>query len=570
MMLSAWAASSVSARSPARQVVGFGVSNDVGFGNSVYVVGQPKDLGEWKVTNSIRLRYTTGNIWTGQVAIQAGTDVEYKFLTRNDTVGTQCDSNNGTYFPPGPNLTTNLPALPDAPYPGKMIFYYTGWTSAFVGFSLDGVNFTETPMSQVSTGRNANEFLYRIDDLGEAGETIQFYLTGYSNGLQRYENARYGGFGQFNNDFFTRLDAFVLQDGDLFNYWPPPSVSPSRVETGFVNSSETPLVISRQIKVYLPRGYNQNTNRDYPVVYMHDGNVVFTPDVSGLSGAGWEADKVADKEISQGRMRECIIVGVPNSPNRTREYLPPEDNSGGQGFGDKYGNFLIDDVKGTAIDPNYRTLPARGNTATIGASSGGLIASYLGWSTNAFGLVGAMSPAYLISPNFVTKIQNDPKQPLRIYTDISEFGIDASDLYPDYQYVYDLLLADGYAPNADLLAVMGCGHDHNEQAWHQRLTPAFRFLLNVLDEPNLLAQEILPLEVTGTTAVVGGVFTQSLDSLRGFAYRLERAASPTGTWSGVVTSAVESMPWSSLSMVDTNPPAPDGPVLYRTVAEPRP
>jgi len=551
------------ARSPARVVVGFGFSNDVGFGHSVYVVGSHPDLGSFQATNGVKLRFTTGNVWTGRVAVQAGTELTYRFLSRDDSIGQQCAPANGTVI--SADFTNHLPPEPEAPYRGKTIFYYSGWTNAVLGYSTNATDFVDAPMSLVSTGRNGQEFLYRVDRVGEAGEPIQFFLRGFSNDVLFFDNARFGGFGAFDNDYYTRLDAFVLQDGDLFTYWPPPSVSPSRVETNFVVSTE-PDVMSRQIKVYLPRGYDENTWKAYPVVYMHDGNVVFTPDVSGLSGAGWEADKVADKEISQGRMREAIMVGVFNNPaERTREYLPPEDDAGGQGFGDRYGAFLIRDLKNGIVDVLYRTLTNREHTITIGSSSGGLIASYLGWSTNAFGKVGAMSPAYAISSNFVSKIDADPKQPLRMYTDISELGLDVN-LYLDYQRVYDLFLDDGYAVNHDLLALTGCGHGHNEQAWHARLPHAFRFLLALGDEPNRLAQWSHPPRL-----VPEGAGAQRVDSLRGFAYRLERTTNILHVpWQAVNTSDVEGRPWATTTLVDTHPPLSASAVMYRAVAVPRP
>lgn len=560
------------ARSPERETICFSVNTNVGFGNSVYVTGGHKDLGEWQPTNAIKLRFTPGNIWSGQVAVQAGTTLEYKFLVRNDSIHTHCDTNNGRYFPDGANLATNLPSQPDAPYAGKSVYYYSGWTNALLLYSSRGGPFTDTPMSMVSTGRNENEFIYELHGVGEAGESIEFVMHGYSNNVEYYDNVPGSGFGEFGNNYFTTLDAFVLRDSNLFTYGPPPVVSPSRIETNFVVSSEQPNVISRAVKVYLPRGYDENTGRAYPVLYMHDGEESFTPGV-GLSGAGWEADKVADQEISQGRMRETIIVGVPNSPSRSIEYLPPEDlrPNGTPGFADQYARFLINDVKAGWVDATYRTLPDFDNTATLGSSYGGQVTAYLGFGTNVFSKIGPMSPAYLTCTNFVNhRIDADPKKPIRIYTDMGEAGItDPDDLFPAYSRVYDLFLEDGYVVNRDLKAVIGCGHDHNEQAWHQRLPFAFRFLLDIRDEPNLLLQQVQPPEVVAVGRE-GATLSQTVTSLRAFAYRLDRAASITNnTWSAVATSAVETLPWSSMRLESAAMPGNDQ-AIYRVVAEPRP
>ena len=66
-----------------------------------------------------------------------------------------------------------------------------------------------------------------------------------------------------------------------------------------------------------------------------------------------------------------------------------------------------------------------------------------------------------------------------------------------------------------------------------------------------------------------GNFRASFDSLKGRAYRLDRATDLAGgSWVGVLTSAVESLPWSSRTLSDTNPPAVSE--FYRLIVEPWP
>ena len=71
------------AASPHKEPITFTITADVGFGKSVFVIGNHPDVGAWDVTQAVKLRYTSGNIWTGQVAIQAGTDLQYKFISRS-------------------------------------------------------------------------------------------------------------------------------------------------------------------------------------------------------------------------------------------------------------------------------------------------------------------------------------------------------------------------------------------------------------------------------------------------------------------------------------------------------
>ena len=554
-----------SAASPAREILEFTITTNVGFGNEVFVTGNHPDLGEWDGSRAAKLVWNAGNVWSGRVAVKSGAAVDYKFVSIPNAATGFCNAVNWNYMPPGNgnHLTTNAPAQPPAPYVGKTIYYHSSWTNAFILYSIDGTNFTDVAMERMGVGRGAGEYLYRAAGFGVAGDAIQFVPHGYLGGVEGWDHAPYAGYG--GGDYYTTLDVIFLQDGNIYNYWPPAAPSLPRIINSNVVStfSQSP---SRTMKIYLPRGYDQNTWRRYPVLYMHDGENIFYPSV-GLSGYGWNADVTATREISQGRMREIIIVGLNSTANRTQEYLPPEDFYGDDGFGDVYAKFLVYNVK-AKIDAEFRTLTNRENTATAGSSSGGLITTYLGWSTNVFGKIAAMSPAYLISPNFNQRISDEPRQPLRIYTDMGTVDLDAT-LLPDYWTVFDYHLRDGYVPNQDLMGVVGCGQTHNEAAWSNRLPAAFRFLFNPWDEANLLARQLYPSVIKSVALTAGGSITGALDTLVGHTYVLQRSADVTNpaSWSGVSTVAVESLPWALRSFSVTNGPSSGPGTFFRAIAQ---
>ncbi len=532
------------ARSPARETLSFTISTNVGFGNEVFVVGSHADVGQWDPTRAAKLYWTPGNVWTGQVGIQSGTALGYKYVSLPNSWTGFCNPANASFIPPGSGneFTANVVAQPAAPYSGKTIFYHSGFTNVVLLNSTDGVNFVSTPMTRIGQGRSTNEYLYQAQGFGEAGEGVQFIPW---DGGTNYDHAPYPGYG--GGDYYTSLDVFFLQDGNVFSYTPPATLSASRIIVSNAVSTFPPSP-NRPMKVYLPRGYDQNTWKRYPVIYMHDGENLFFPDVSGLSGQGWNADLVANKEISQGRMREVIIVGLNSTANRTQEYLPPEDNYEGQGFGDAYAKFVVHNVK-AKIDAEFRTLTNRENTLTIGSSMGGLISTYLGWATNVFGKIGPFSPAYAVSTNFMQRINVEPKQPLRIFTEMGTGDSTEQFLLPATWYVLDLFLKDGWLPNADLISRIGCGQTHSEGTWQSWLPECYHFLLNLLDEPNRLAQLSHPPRITSATPGSATFMTLSARS-----YRLERSADlTTGTWQGVSTTAVETLPWAVRSLSTTNP-----------------
>jgi predicted alpha/beta superfamily hydrolase len=272
-----------------------------------------------------------------------------------------------------------------------------------------------------------------------------------------------------------------------------------RIETMFVESGDE-AIPSREVRIWLPPGYDDREER-CPVIYFHDGQNVFRP--GGPFGC-WFAEDAAAEEMKAGRMREAIMVAIPNNEAdlgkaRMTEYQPPtdlnpRDPSRGNGICDRYAKFLLGKVK-PAIDAKYRTLSDRENTAMAGASMGGLVSLWLGLNTDAFGAVGVFSPAFWTSPNFTKAVMDESKKDgLRIYMDMGtrEKGNLSGDYWKDALAVRDALLKQGYEEGKDLLWNPGEGDEHNEKAWARRLPVALRFLMPSRQGAALRASGPLP------------------------------------------------------------------------------
>ncbi|MFM8807480.1 MAG: alpha/beta hydrolase [Chthoniobacterales bacterium] len=257
-----------------------------------------------------------------------------------------------------------------------------------------------------------------------------------------------------------------------------------RIETMFIESGDK-AIPSREVRVWLPPGYDEGSTR-YPVIYFHDGQNMFRP--GGPFGC-WFAEDAAVEEMKAGRMREAIMVAIPNNEAdmgkaRITEYQPPmdvnpRDPERGKGICDRYAEFLLGKVK-PAIDAKCRTLPDRANTAVAGASMGGLVSLWLGLNAEAFGAVGVFSPAFWTSPNFTKSVMEGTKKDgLRIYMDMGtqEKGNLTGDYWKDALAVREVLLKQKYVEGEDFLWNPGEGDEHNEKAWAKRLPVALRFLL---------------------------------------------------------------------------------------------
>ena len=509
----------VSAARPPLHTLVINASSNVAGGSALHVAVDRPEFGSLTTTGSVRMFSPSANQWTASIAVLGSTistSVNFKLATRTTSSSTHCTLGNGNLS--GPTLATNVP-LWNPGYTGKTVYYHTSWTNAFVLFRVGQTEtFSNAPMTRVGPGRAGGEFLYRIDGIGEAGRALEFVPNGYSAaGVLQWDNPALGG---INNNYFTWLDTLFLQDGNIFNYFPPAAVSaPQVINVTTWNSSYTGNGIpSRGGRIYLPRGYTQNTAKKYPVLYMHDGQNVFDP---GGAFGSWSADAAATREIGQGRMRETIIVAVNNSNNRMSEYGTPQD-----GFtGNFYLSYLVNNVRPN-INATYRTLTNRMDTGVMGSSLGGLISAYCGLSTNVFGLIGAVSPSYWYGPNFRSWIDTQPTKGSRIYQDAGT--AEGASMWDYFWPVLGYYQQDGYIVNDDVLYAIGCDQGHNEAAWANRVPGAFRFLLNPWDETNGLETNTAPSPGTIQFSSATIATTENSNSVRVLVGRLGGASGVAG------------------------------------------
>jgi predicted alpha/beta superfamily hydrolase len=148
----------------------------------------------------------------------------------------------------------------------------------------------------------------------------------------------------------------------------------------------------RELYIFLPPGYDENPDSSYPVLYMQDGQNIFS--AQGEGAMRWNVDETAMQLIEEGTIEEIIIVGISNSEWRDDEYTPTFDEKEGTGgYADNYMHFLIDELK-AHIDSTYRVRPFREDTAIAGSSLGGLLSLYASMKyPEFFGKIAAFSPS---------------------------------------------------------------------------------------------------------------------------------------------------------------------------------
>lgn len=297
---------------------------------------------------------------------------------------------------------------------------------------------------------------------------------------------------------------------------------------------ESKLVQPRDVDIWLPPGYDKNEK--YPVLYMHDGQMLFDPSIT-WNKMSWEVDNTASKLIKEGAVKKFIVVAIWNVPDlRFSDYFPQKpfesltqkskDSIYGLYFGEKpmfnakvnadnYLKFIVTELK-PFVDKNYNTKTDAANTFIAGSSMGGLISLYAiceypetfgGAACMSTHWIGATGVAQNPIPGAFLKYMNK-KLPSpanhKIYFDYGTEGLDAN--YGTTQKKVDALMTEHKFTSKNWITKEFKGDDHSEKSWATRLSQPLTFLLGNPNTPKNNAPDILADEKPKT--ITSGKSTQ--------------------------------------------------------------
>ena len=308
------------------------------------------------------------------------------------------------------------------------------------------------------------------------------------------------------------LRGYLIYDGGVIDLLK----DGSEIHTAYGRVEEYPQFESghmspRQVYVWLPDGYSPREK--YPVLYMHDGQMLFD-DTWTWNGQEWQVDEVVGRLIAEGKIPPAMVVGVAHGNNRFGEYFPekvlgyldsvPAASASAQALdymlsfcdvyeADEYLRFLTTELK-PFIDSRYSTLPDREHTFIAGSSMGGLISMYaLCEYPDVFGGAACMSThlpmitsadyaraadiSQTVFDAFLRYLSDHlPAAGSRLlYTDRGDSTLDA--LYPPYQDRLDSLLTSKGWTAPDWQTRVFPGAAHTEHDWAARLHVPVTFLL---------------------------------------------------------------------------------------------
>jgi enterochelin esterase-like enzyme len=236
---------------------------------------------------------------------------------------------------------------------------------------------------------------------------------------------------------------------------------------------------ARDLIVYLPPGYDENPDRTYPVLYMHDGQNLFDGRTSFVPGRTWQMGEQADEAIEAGEVEPLIIVGIYNTGDRRlAEYTPERDWQMGGGEAASYGLMLTRELM-PSIASRYRVRTEREATGLGGSSLGGLVTLYLGLRyPESFGRLAVLSPSVWWNHKGILGYLNDHapyvEEKPRMWLDVGD--LEGARTLQNAEQLNQRLIANGWLPGETLHFERVRGGTHDEASWATRVGPMLRFL----------------------------------------------------------------------------------------------
>tara|TARA_E500000331_G_scaffold356262_1_gene414024 strand:+ start:983 stop:1933 length:951 start_codon:yes stop_codon:yes gene_type:complete len=293
----------------------------------------------------------------------------------------------------------------------------------------------------------------------------------------------------------------------FLNSWEPGSLDKSDGSFTFYEPFPSEFVTPRPVDVWLPKGYEDNPLDHYPVVYMHDGQLLFDKPTSPMArfwyrpfnwyigGMFWEVDKIMSRLIREQQIRPAIVVSIWFIPNRRgAEFMPQKpitmvetglerigdsDVTPDDVISDNYLKFLTKELK-PFVDKNFRTLTDRDNTFVMGSSMGGLISAYaISEYPDIFGGAACLSTDWSHGDGAVIdwyKTHWPRAGSHRLYFDYGTESYDAP-FEPFQKRMDNVMRQHGYVEEVDWVTKKFEGANHSPKAWRERLHIPLTFLL---------------------------------------------------------------------------------------------
>ncbi len=230
---------------------------------------------------------------------------------------------------------------------------------------------------------------------------------------------------------------------------------------------------TRKILAYLPPDYKES-NRRYPVVYLHDGQNIFD-DATSFAGE-WGVDETLNKLFVEKGTALIVIATENGQEERLNEYTPWKNEEYGGGEGDLYLEFIVKNLK-PYVDQKLRTKSGQWNTGIMGSSLGGLISYYAGLKyPDVFGKVGVFSPSFWFADESFTFAEEHGKiKKQKMYLLAGTNEDEDGETVADTEKIAGLLIEAGYKKK-NIYQKYVPGGEHSEKFWRSEFEEAILWL----------------------------------------------------------------------------------------------
>lgn len=231
---------------------------------------------------------------------------------------------------------------------------------------------------------------------------------------------------------------------------------------------------NRRVVALLPYNYHKQTEKRYPVLYLHDAQNLFN---EKSSFGNWGIDRKLAVLAEKG-MGDIIVIAVDHGGvERVGEFLPPVDNhSLGPSEGRDYVRFIAQTLK-QYIDNHFRTIPNRRHTGMGGSSMGGLITIYAGLMyPSVFGRLMIFSPSLWAMRNVLfNSISFFQPNPTKIYA--YGGGLEGSNMLPNIEQFHQSLKNQGFDESkVQFKKSIDPNGLHSERRWGEEFPKAVEWL----------------------------------------------------------------------------------------------
>lgn len=243
------------------------------------------------------------------------------------------------------------------------------------------------------------------------------------------------------------------------------------------------LAGERDLLIWLPPAYAQETATRFPVVYLNDGENVFDPRGSVVSGVDWAADEWIGLLSRRGVLPESIVVGICHPEGYTEDNVTMRDYELSPQFGGAAHAQFVSSELVAHMDQHYRTIADRKARTLGGAGLGALNVFHTAIShPGVFGKFVCLSTSFedvtQSLPGQAAALQALEAEPvleagIRMSFDHGDQGLD--ECYGVYHTLLaELLRAKGWKDGREFTIREIPGGSHGEISWRSRFGEALK------------------------------------------------------------------------------------------------